>query len=379
MRKNQLKLIKKTERWLHRKKGEDSFVIPPDIDTAKITRFVILGSCAGEENGTLLGVGNYDESSGSYVIGIHAHGKNLLSCLDFAAAHTEKQICTSIKPALTADKFAFIPDSDKVGTPIIDKSMVKFKEKTAYTLAFTAAYITTTKPRDLKITFNYTDGTSYTPIYDSAIKNITDCQVTDPEKTLAYISSYVAARSMTIYIIQDFGLYEGAYTVHEEVHEPYVGARSKITLDAPLYSIGYASDELDLKSGTLLRKIERLHVDSSVSVSQTDTEGVFRIDLDAPMRHGGRIISPYGEITDGCDCGLSASDDGCSLFFMPPGNLMQTDEVESYLAQNPFDVFYVLRTPKQQTLEVLCPELNGTTAVDILTDTAPRKCFVEYY
>ena len=131
MRKDQLKLIKKTEHWLHRKKGTVGFSFPTDIDTEKITRFVILGRSDTEENGTLRGVGDYDADSGSYVIGLHVRGKNLLGGRQFAEKHMEKGICTVSKPSLGDTNYSFIPDVDKGGIPIIDGSVIKFKEKTS--------------------------------------------------------------------------------------------------------------------------------------------------------------------------------------------------------------------------------------------------------
>ena len=379
MRKDQLKLIKRTERWLHRKKGSIGFSFPTDIDTEKITRFVILGRSDTGENGTLRGVGDYEASSGSYVIGLHVRGKNLLGGRQFAEKHIEKQICTVSKPSLGDTNYSFVPDVDKEGRPIIDGSVIKFKEKTAYTLAFTARYLMGTTPKDLKITFEYTDGTSYTPIYDTIKKTITDCVSTDPEKTVRCISSYTGDHRATIFVLADFGLYEGIYTAHAEMHEPYVGEHFKIELDAPLYSIGYASDELDLKSGKLMRKIGRLRVDGSALVSETDTEGIFEIALPSPMRPGSRTVSPYGEISEDSECGISASESESSLLLKPPGGLTSVSEVKSYLEANAFDIFYILASPVEQGLNIACPNLGGKSAIDVTSEISPRKCFVEYY
>lgn len=379
MRKDGLKLIKKTERWLHRKRGTYSFRIPEDLATERITRFVLLGSSEVTAEGGLRGVGDYDPESGRYAIVIHVHGNNLLGGYEFGELHIAKQICTVSKPTLSATNFIFIPDVDKEGTPIVDRSVIRFKEKTPYTLAYTVKYMNTAKPRDLKLTFKYTDGTSFTPTYDTTKKTFTDCKITDPEKTVECISTYAGDNKTTVFVIADFGIYEGAHPVHAEVQEPYIGEKIKIELDAPLYSIGYASDELDLKNGTLLRKIERLRVDSSADVRETETEGVFEIKLPYPMRRGGATVSPYGEITDSTDGGISASEDGTAIFFKPEGEPLDLNGVGTYLSDNPFDLFYILDTPKLQTLAIDCPDMIGKNAVDILTDVPARKCFVEYY
>ena len=379
MRKDGLKLIKRTERWLHRKRGTEGFRIPEDIYADRITRLVLLGSSEGAEDGILRGVGDLDEASGKYVIGIHVHGSNLLGGRELAELHVARSICTVSKPTITQTNFAVIPDADKNGAPIIDKKVIRFKEKTSYTLAYTVKYLNTAKPRDLKLSFKYTDGTFFTPTYDTTKKTFTDCMISDPEKTLECIASYAGDQKSTVFVIADFGIYEGSHPVHAEVHEPYVGERLNIELDAPLYSIGYASDELDLKSGTLLRKIRRIRIDSSCDIGETDAAGIFEIKLDEPMRRGGATVSPHSEISESGECGISASEDGTSIIFKPPGEITDIGGARGYLAGNPFDLFYILDTPVLTALPTACPDLIGKSAVDILTDVPGRKCYVEYY
>ena len=372
MRKSRFKLIKKTERWLHRKKGTDTLSIPTDIDTDRISRFVILGGEEYASDGTMSGVGDYDTGSGSYVIDVHAHGTNYLSGTDFANIHLSKNISTATKPSLSASSYIFVPDADTDGTVIIGRDVIKFKETTAYTIAFTVKYLTNTKPKDLKLTFNYTDGTSYTPTFDTTAKSITGCVSSDPQKTIAYISSYVGDRKATNYTLSDFGLYEGVYANHADVHVPYTGERSRMILDAPLYSIGYASDELDLRRKALLRKIRKMRIDHTSEIDMTD--GAFRIPLDAPARVGSRIVCSGRTV-----CDVSLSEDGEALVPLFPVDITETSEARSYLLDNPFDVYYILREPDVYTADISCPNLLGSTAVELFCNIAPRKFFVEYY
>ena len=379
MRKSRLRLIKKTERWLHRKRGTDTLGIPTDIDTDRISRFVILGSADGEDEGMLSGVGDYDEASGKYVIGIHTHGKNLLGGAEFAAIHMSKQIATVSKPSLSATNYIFTADAGKDGVPIIDRSVIKFKERTAYTITFAVRYLNAIVPRDLRLTFNYTDGTSYTPTFNTALKNLSGCASSDPEKTVAYISHYPGDNKAINYTLASFGIYEGVYATPEEIHEPYVGERRQITLDAPLYSIGYASDELDLKSGTLRRKVRKLRIDASAEVEATDTEGVFAIPLDAPARVGSYAVRSALPDESGEGCEVSVSDGGASILIRPPGELTEVSEAISYLEGGAFDLYYILSVPEVTDSGIECPSLMGRTAVDLLCGTPPRKCYVEYY
>ena len=97
------------------------------------------------------------------------------------------------------------------------------------------------------------------------------------------------------------------------------------------------------------------------------------------MRRGGKIVSPFGELCEDSECGISSNEDGSAILFKPPGEFTEPSDVKEYLLDGAFDVFYVLETPKQESLNIDIPSLFGKSSVDVLTESSPRKCFVEYY
>ena len=380
MRKRGYGLIRKTVRWLHRRKGVVDIKIPSDLEKERITRFILQGnSTVRNSDGAFIGVGDYDEESGKYKIGLHIHGKNYLGGNEFAQIHLSKGMSTTTKPTLSETQYTFTPDLGTGGIPIIDKSIIRFKENTAYTLAFTVKYSTATKPRDLKMTFKYTDGTSYTPTKDKYTKQFTECVSTDPTKTIDMIVSYIGDRQPTGFVLADFGIYEGTYATHAEAHESYIGQRMSILIDSPLYSIGTARDEIDLFSGELTRKICIEKISEKSDISETDTEGVYLISLNKKARIGSAQFSPYGDLTEDSEAGIHISDDGMSIIFKPGAQISNLDALYSYLAANSFDIAYVLNEPTKETLNFSAPETIGKTTIDIFSEIAPKRCIIEYY
>ncbi len=382
MRKRGFKLIRKTLRWLHRKRGTVDIPLSDDMTSDSISKFILRGRGeVRESDGAFIGVGDYDSELDAYKLRLHIHGKNYLGGTEFCKIHSSLGITSEMKPSISDTQYIFVADKTSAGVPVIDSSTIKFKEKTAYTLAYQVKYISATKPRDLKLTFNYTDGTSYTPSMNTSASNFTECVSTDPEKTLKHISSHVGDRQITIYILANFGIYEGTHTVHADIHEPYVGERHDIILDAPLYSIGPAADELDLLSGKLTRKIKILNVTSSLYISETDTDGVFMIELGTPARGGSELISPYGMLTDECESGIQLSAGGSAIYFKPPGNLESVEKLCEYLDSNPFEVAYILQDPVTQISNayIYLPDVTGKAVIDVLTEVDPKICYIEYY
>ena len=382
MRKRGFKLIRKTLRWLHRKRGTLDVPLSDDMTSSGISKFILRGRGeVRESDGAFIGVGDYDSELDAYRLRFHIHGKNYLGGKEFCAIHSSRGITNDMKPGINDTQYIFVADQTSEGVPVIDSSTIKFKEKTAYTLAYQVRYISSMKPRDLKLTFNYTDGTSYTPSMNTYATNLTECVSTDPEKTIKHISSHVGDRQVTIYILANFGIYEGIHTVHADVHEPYVGERHDILLEAPLYSIGTAADELDLLTGTLTRKIKILDVTSSLYISETDTDGVFMIELGDPARTDIGLIAPFGMLTEDCESGIMLSHMGSAIYFKPPGNLSNVEEIREYLDNNPFKVAYALHDPVTQLSNayVYLPDVAGKTVIDVLTEVDPKICYIEYY
>ncbi len=380
MRKSGFRLIRKTLRRMHRKKGVYDLIIPPDIQKDSIVRFVIQGKGEfNEDDGSFRGVGDYDSESKSYKIRLHIHGKNYLSGREFAEIHLSKNIGSDTAPTLNDTLYAFTPNKDVGGVPIIDKSIIRFKEKTAYTLAFTVSYASASKPRDLKLTFVYTDGTTYTPTKDNYNSTFTECVSTDPEKTLDRICSYKGDGQLTAYTLANFGIYEGVYETHAEAHEAYVGERLEISLDAPLYAIESAADELDLLSGNVTRKIRTERIDGTAEIKNTDMDGIFSIALKNKARCNSTVISHYGILVDGTDVGIKGSEDGSAILFKTPSRIKSIEDLSEYLSANPFDIAYISAEPTVIASGIKLPDTYGKTILNILTEFKPKKCFIEYY
>ena len=378
MRKRGFSLIRKTERWMHRRRGTCEILIPSDIQSERVTKFILQGSGETSESGArLIGVGDYDSENGAYKINLHIHGRNYLSGEDFAAIHMSKEICTSA--AVKNGQYMFIPDADSPEIPLIDKSIIKFKENTAYTIAFTVKYLTSTKPRDLKLKINYTDGTSYIPSYDSYIKEFTECISTDPTKTIKEIASYIGDKQLTVFITEKFGIYQGIYSTHAEAHEAYNGEKYDISLTAPLYAIDYSRDEIDLIHGEVTRKIKKLLIDASSEIRQTDTDGVYAIALEDHARIGSRIVSPLTSPSESSESGICLSENGEEVIFYAPEEISDLGEMEEYLRENPFEIFYVLKETVTEYIEPFSSSLEGKSVIDIKTEIAPEKCFIEYH
>ena len=380
MRKRGFNLIRKTERWMHRKKGKSVITIPNDIESENINRFMLFGNSAPDSSaGAFIGVGDYDEDLDSYKIPIHLHGKNYISGMDFAELHLSKKISTASAPVLNATQYAFMPDANTDNIPIIDSSIIKFKENTAYTLAYTVKYMTTAKSRDLKLTFNYTDGTSFTPTLSTGLKTVTGCVSTDPTKTLKNISSYTGDRQITIFMLADFGIYEGAHTTHADIHESYNGEKIDITQNAPLYSVGSTADELDLLNGNVTRKIRMLKIKSNTDIEETDEDGVFTIPLKTQARPSSTVIpitSSGGE--DGIG-EFEISWDGYSILFKPNVYLSTEEDIKEYLGTISLSIAYVLNEPEIENTNVKLTNLFGKEIIDVMTDVAPKKIFIEYF
>ena len=365
---------------MHRKKGTVDLAIPPDIQKDSIVRFVLQGNSAIDNNdGSFLGVGDYDNESKSYKIKLHIHGKNYLSGREFAEIHLSKKLESTINSSLSEKQYAFAANRDVGGVPIIDKSIIKFKEKTAYTLAFSVRYGSTTSPRDFKLSFVYTDGSIYTPIKDTYASRLTECVSTDPEKTVDHICSYRGDGQVIGYTLADFGIYEGIHTIHAEVHEPYVGERIEISLDAPLYAIGAASDELDLLSGKITRKICTEKIDATAEIESTDEDGIFSISLKNQARRNSSVISPHGSLTDSTDTGIGLSDDGNSVLFKAPEGIDSVETLSEYLNANAFSIAYILNEPTVTSADISALDTCGKTILDVMTEISPKRCFIEYY
>jgi len=374
MRKRNFKLIRKTIEWLHRRRGTSTVKLPADVDNERYRYLKIYGSDA--ENSA--GVGDYNEEVGLYTIPVHIHGNNLMGGPEFMAVHSALNI-SKVPASIVNGCYTLTPMIECNGTVIIGPDLVKFKKKTAYTLAAHIKFMTSATKRRFGFRFDYSDGTYYFPVVDSSYRDFYICFTSDPTKDVVAISSHAETTANMRIDLEGFGLYEGEHTDYYTVNEEYLGERIVVSLDAPLRKIDYASDELDIISGTLTRKIKSLTIDETSDFSSTDDEAVFSISLPKPMRAGSRIVSAFGDLTEDCESGLSPSDDGTSFLFKASPEITSEDSLRAYLEENPFEIAYIMSEYEYTATEkTALKSYEKELTMEPLCSSEPSKIIAEY-
>lgn len=367
MRKNNFKLIRKTLEWKHRKRGGASLSMPEGIPTECYSYFKIFG------NGTN-GVGSYESNNGTYAIPIHIHGKNLMSGEDFVSIHSALNV-SKITPTVSGGFYSFTPLQDCNGTVVIGPDHIKFKKKTAYTLALHLKYVSTSTIRRPGLRFDYSDGSYYFQSISTSSREFRVCISSDPNKDLVAISSHAESSANVRFGVAGFGIYEGAHSNYDSVHEAYSGQRTVISLNEPLRKIDYASDLVDIIGADVTRKIQKYTLDGSAELSATDEEGVYFSPLPSPMRKGSRIVAELS--SDGIE--ISPFNDGSGILIKAPDGITSSDGLLDLLSLSGINVFYVR---SEYSHESITPVEFGSYAhgvsMDILSETEPSKIITEY-
>lgn len=375
MRKRNFKLIRKTLEWRHRRKGTDTMLLPQNVPLENFRYFKIFGSDA---KNFAAGVGDYDEELSSYVIPFHVHGKNLMGGEEFMAVHSALNI-SKIAPAIVSGCYSTTPMPEHNGTVVIGPKHVKFKEKTAYTLALHLKYFTSSSKRSIGLRFEYSDGTYDAPIINSTSREFRLCFTSDPAKNLVAIASSNETAYNVRYGIEGFGFFEGAYSEYDEIFEPYIGARGYVTTDRPLLKIDTSADEIDVVNGRSVRKIQKIRIESTCELSATDDECVFKIPLPTPMRQDRRFISPFSPLSNDAEVGLSVNESADALLFKASSDIRSEEDMTEYLLSNPFEVFYVMREYEYQSAATIyIMQFDKELPLEIFTTEAPSKIIAEY-
>lgn len=376
MGKSKLKLAKKTEEWLHRSKGADTVTLPTLDNTLR--RFRLFGNTQILDTGELRGVGDYNAELGKYVILFRAHGRNLFGNEEYYQAWKESKAYSSISHGTTGFTVYFAPAYN--GMVVFDKRHVKFKENTQYTVA--GDFLISTDYH-LRMRFVYSDGTYSDVKLKKGIKHTLTTRgaaTSLPDKTLVSINAYTEVDTKYTAYMKYMGIYEGSYDTHDECYELYNGEDFEYRLYAPLMSIGYTSDELDLMTGNVTRKIHTEAIDGSASVEHKYSEGIYVITPKVPMRVGTRLLSSLPvmdetQITE-AEIGVALCEGG-KICVKLPG---VTDEggFISYLNENPFTVTYVMKDSVKEMAEVTLPQRDTLSIIDVFTEVTPRKFYAEY-
>ena len=375
MSKSRLKLSRKTEMWLHRSKSEDSVTLPA-ID-ARLLRIRLLGNSHLLDTGELLGTGDYDEESGKYTILFRAHGKNLYGANDYIQTWIDSGAYTNYELKSTTLKLTFSTAYN--GTTIFDKRHIKFKENTQYTISGRFQ-----NPKQLYMRFVYSDGT----YSDTTLQNVKSLvfysegvAISLKDKTLVGIESYTDAEGRYYTTtIKQIGIYEGAQQSHADCYEEYNGESFRYYLDAPLMRIGYASDELDLMSGEVTRKIRTETVGSKASIEGAYAEGIYVIAPEVPLRADSPLYSSLPVLTEAdimtAETGVSLCEGGKICVKIPDIN--SEEELLSYLKDNPFTITYIMSEPIKEMAEGSLPNRDMLSVIDAFCEVLPRKFYAEY-
>lgn len=369
-------LFKKTLVWRHLSKGIDAISFPAEVKKSNIEHFKLYGKTVISDSGSMESVGDYDSESEKYLMKLHIHGKNYMSGDTFAEIFTASG-ASKTNTIESGGSFLTKPTISTNGTVVINRSHIRFNEKTAYTIATQIRMLHSGPTRDFRLRFDYSDGTSYFPKIESNTILLKGCVSSDPEKTLVSLSSYTEADLNIRFILKWFGIYEGTHTSFNDTYEAYSGTWVDVKLNAPLMSIGYTSDELDMLTGQVTRKIATQRIDSSVQCAASSTEGVYIIMLDHPMRPGSKFISPYPDFDAGEETGIRVSEDGRMIYLKLPESVT-IDNLLEYLENNPFDITYVLKTPLTETVSLPTLILKNESVIEIFTNVAPRKVVAVY-
>lgn len=375
MSKSRLKLSRKTEMWLHRSKSEDSVTLPA-ID-ARLLRIRLLGNSHLLDTGELLGTGDYDEESGKYTILFRAHGKNLYGANDYIQTWIDSGAYKKHELKSTNLKLTFSTDYN--GTTIFDKRHIKFKENTQYTISGRFQ-----NPKQLYMRFVYSDGT----YSDTTLQNIKSLgfysdgvAISLKDKTLVAIISHTDTEGIYYTtVIKQIGIYEGAQQSHADCYEEYNGESFRYYLDAPLMRIGYASDELDLMSGEVTRKIRTETVGSKASIEGEYAEGIYVIAPEVPLRADSPLYSSLPVLTEAdimtAEAGVALCEGGKICVKIPDIN--SEEELLSYLKDNPFTITYIMSEPIKEMAEGGLPSRDMLSVIDAFCEILPRKFYAEY-
>ena len=375
MRKKNFKLIRKTHEWLHRIKGTSEIKIKPGIQQSDYRYFKIYGSDTDDVGS---GTGDYNADTNAYSLPISIHGKNLLGGDEFFEIHSNLGV-SKIDPLLSNGLYSTTPKAECNGTVIIGPQRIKFKPKTAYTIAVHMKYFTSASKRRIGMRFEYSDGSYDVPVVDSSTREFKMCFSSDPSKDLVAIASHNETTVNIRFMLDGFGIYEGAYSDYESTHEAFFGQTIILNLDAPLRKINRARDELDIVNGALVRKINTVLIDGTAEISATDDDNVFEISLPSSMRPGISPISPFPEISEEDTVSIGASSDGKKVLFKTTSDITRVEDAQAFISDYPFYISYVMKDYKYKACETHpIQTLEKEAIVEVLTTRLPSKIIAEY-
>ena len=371
MRNHKFKLIRQPLERRHFVKGTETVKIPSGVKKERYSYFKIFGNEANEE----VGVGDYNVPPPPYCIGLNIHGKNLMSGEYFKSIHSSLKISGSTQEA-GVGFYNTTPLPRYNGKVIIGPKQIKFKKKTAYTLALHLKYSVSATRRSPGIRFDYSDGTYDYPAMNTSTEEFHICLSSDPKKDLVSISSHTESEENISYGLKGFGLYEGEHIEYDSIHETYKGQRHTIRMHQPLKKIDSAADNVDILTGLITRKIKSVHINEECDVRSTSSEGIFFIPLSPPMRPESRYVCTEYDTTM---VDFLPAQDGSGIFIRPGIDITDPALMQNYLGDCYFYLTYVMADCEYENIEpIQLATYDRELSMDVITSIAPSKILAEY-
>lgn len=389
---------------MNEQQSDEGKITIADSSGKKLTDYKIYGNSV--QNGTpapdnpieIQSVGDKvtDESEanrGKYKIPVTVSGKNLFNKDTIGSVFSKEK---------DGDRNIIrYKDGYSTGTTYKDYSLsnnIVFKENTQYTFSFEAARPSLLKPLNFWVV--YTDGTKY----QTATANITQLGeyvkvvgVTRAGKTVESIytgDNYAQTAYIDIDTIQ---IEEGTTaTAYEQYIEPKI---YNIYLNEPLRKIGDYADYIDFKNKKVVRNIStdniKAHKSSAIGTYSDDIarfycypsngdrkfEDASKIAIMSDSLQGVSRDKYLNSATSNIQS-ITGEVNSNVIFFKISKNLIGGDTVEivnSYLEKNPIKIYYILKTQKEESIEI--PNIitrEGTNIITIDTLIKPSNIEITY-
>ena len=344
-------------------------------------KLYMLGNTEVDENGTSHSLGDDVDGDGSYCIPLLIHGKAIVD--GHAFLDSVKSILNSRYEEDT-DMYVLATKSEHDGTVICNRDTVKFKPKTPYTVCargdiFRGGGILTA----INLAFRYDDGTLDPISIPHPTKNryIFGCSSNKEKSVTAIEIKYYTSRSIGIYGYS-FGIFEGSYTKPEECYEEYSGRVLTPKLNEPLRSVDLFSDEFDLLTGVIKRRIAYVPDLSSLDVSPDEKELPCLLlperanTLCGIVSPGMNVVSAEALLSG--ENGIALSEDGERIYIRAEGVSFDCDGISSFLAENPTEITYAKEVPSEENTGFEIEYREGLTAVELHSSTPSRRFMAEY-
>ena len=356
-------------------------------------------------------VGDYDEESGKYKIPIEVKGKNLFECGKPTSSGASWEVYGNGFKITSATNAGGYSNYAKIRI----LSLADMKWGQTYTLS---CYVEQSNPSmSSLLRIGYTDGSSN--VFKSFINQnpennkinyITFTLPNEQPDNFGSDSGSYGTDNIVFFInvqraaldtyenicITDIMLVEGEEPAEYEPHIPT--QNYDIFLDEPLRKVGTYADYIDFRSGKIVRVIDKkvFAGSESIDIPSSVIEGYtpFRntvLDGTYPF-----LCSklPYFEINYGSaigkgECiakyGLSGNN---QIFFIISNDRIPLDDTDAfkiwlkqlYSNGNPITVYYCLKIPIEELIDLPRPVLNnGTNYITVKTKIQPSKVNWQYY